>query len=71
VPDESPATRLRAALDLFEVGEAMLRCRLRRERPDADETEITAEINSWLHRRPGAEFGDFPGPASKRQLSTP
>jgi Rv0078B-related antitoxin len=71
VPDESPAARLRAALELFEVGEAMLRSRLRRERPDADEAEIEAEIALWLQRRPGAEFGDFPGPASTRRLSIP
>lgn len=69
MPDQSPAARLRAALDLFEVGEAMLVCRLKRERPEADDAEIAAEIDSWLHRRPGAEFGDFPGPASDRRLS--
>jgi hypothetical protein len=71
VPDELPAARLRAALELFEVGESMMRCRLRRERPDADEAEIRAEVLAWLQRRPGAEFGDFPGPASGRRLSTP
>jgi Rv0078B-related antitoxin len=71
VPDEPAAARLRAALDLFEVGEAMMRCRLARERPDADEAEIAAEIAAWLQRRPGAEFGDFPGPASTRRLSVP
>jgi Rv0078B-related antitoxin len=70
VSDGSPAARLQAALDLFEVGEAMMRSRLRRERPDAAEAEITAEIMAWLQRRPGAEFGDFPGPASRRRLST-
>jgi hypothetical protein len=49
----------------------MLRSRLRRERPDADAAEIDAEIESWLQRRPGAEFGDFPGPPSTRRLSVP
>jgi len=71
VTDESSAARLRAALDLFELGESMLRCRLRRERPYADEAEIAAEVVTWLQRRPGAEFGDFPGPASRRELPTP
>jgi hypothetical protein len=69
--DESSAARLRAALEMYEVGESMLRCRLRRERPDADEAEITAEVVAWLQHRPGAEFGDFPGPASRRRLLTP
>jgi hypothetical protein len=53
------------------VGGAMMRSRLRRERPDADEAEIEAEITLWLQRRPGAEFGDFPGPASTRRISVP
>lgn len=65
---ETPAERMRIALDLYEVGEGMMRARLRRERPDADDAEIDAEIVAWLQHRPGAEFGDFPGPASDRRL---
>ncbi|MDN5929864.1 MAG: hypothetical protein L0I24_02125 [Pseudonocardia sp.] len=65
---ESPAERMRTALDLYEVGEGMMRARLRRERPDADDAEIDAAILAWLQHRPGAEFGDFPGPASTRRL---
>lgn len=65
---ESPAERMRVALDLYEVGEGMMRARLRRERPDADDAEIDAAIVAWLQHRPGAEFGDFPGPASDRRL---
>jgi hypothetical protein len=68
VSAESAAARLRAALDLYTTGESMLRQRLRRERPDAQPAEIDGEIQAWLQRRPGAEFGDFPGPASKRRL---
>jgi len=49
------------------TGVAMMRARLRRERPDASE----AEIQAWLYRRPGADFGDFPGPASDRQIAIP
>lgn len=63
------AARLRTALDLYEIGEAMLRQRLRRERPTAPGSEIDAEITVWLQRRPGAEFGDYPGPASGRRLA--
>lgn len=66
--DEAAAARLRTALDLYEVGEAMMRQRLRRERPKAEEAEIDASIESWLTRRAGAEFGDYPGPASSRPL---
>ena len=65
---ETAADRLRVALDLYEVGESMMRARLRRERPAAREDEIDAEIRAWLHRRPGAEHGDFPGPPSDRLL---
>jgi hypothetical protein len=38
---------------LFEVGEAMLRSKLGRERSDLDAAEIATEIDSWLQRRPG------------------
>jgi hypothetical protein len=55
------ARRVRMALDLFDVGERMLRQRLRRERPDASDSEIEAAVSSWRLRRPGAELGDAPG----------
>jgi Rv0078B-related antitoxin len=35
VPASQVADRVRVALELYEVGESMLRQRLRRERPDA------------------------------------
>ncbi|MGH3982058.1 MAG: hypothetical protein ACRDST_05060 [Pseudonocardiaceae bacterium] len=60
------AERLSVALELYEVGERMLRQRLRRERPDAAPDEIDAEVGAWLRRRPGAEHGDHPGPRSAR-----
>ncbi len=69
IKDEAPA-RLRAALELYEVGEALFRQRLRRQRPEADEDEIDAEVAGWLLRRPGAEFGYHPGPRSSRELCT-
>lgn len=60
--------RFRATLELYEVGENILRQRLRRERPGASAEEIDAEIAAWLRRRPGAEHGDHPGPPSSRRL---
>jgi hypothetical protein len=43
------------------VAEAMMRQRLRREYPEADEAEIEARIITWLQERPGAESGDACG----------
>ncbi|MGQ0773855.1 MAG: hypothetical protein ACT4NY_05475 [Pseudonocardiales bacterium] len=68
MPGSQVADRFRAALELYEVGEHMLRQRLRRERPDASAQDIDAKIAAWLQRRPGAEHGDHPGPPSARQL---
>jgi Rv0078B-related antitoxin len=62
------ADRFRIALELYEVGENMLRQRLRRERPEASMQDIDAAIAVWLQRRSGAEYGDHPGPPSSRQL---
>ena len=53
--------RVRVTMDLFELGESMLRQRLRRERPEASEQEIEEALREWRTRRPGAEFGDAPG----------
>jgi len=61
------AARFRTTLDLFEVGEAMLRQKLRRKFPQATEPEIEAHVREWLERRPGAEHGDGVG----RQVSWP
>ncbi|MDQ3886126.1 MAG: hypothetical protein M3308_03710 [Actinomycetota bacterium] len=62
------ADRFRIALELYDVGENMLRQRLRRERPEASAEDIDAAIAAWLQRRSGAEHGDHPGPPSSRQL---
>lgn len=53
--------RMRAALELFEIGETMLRQRLRRARPEATDAQIEAAVATWRTTRPGAEFGDAPG----------
>lgn len=55
------AERFVLALDLYETGEAMLRQRLRRENPAADDEELEQAIEAWLCRRPGAESGDADG----------
>ena len=58
---ETPAQRLRTALDLFEFGVDMMRQRLRRETPEATEGEIQTRLVAWLQQRPGAELGDGAG----------
>jgi hypothetical protein len=64
----TPEERLRVAFDLFEVGVQMTRFRLRREHPDFTDDQIEASVMAWLHDRPGAPFGDYPGSASPRVL---
>ncbi len=60
-PHETPAQRLRTALDLFEFGTDMMRQTLRRKSPNATEAEIQARLVAWLQERPGAELGDGVG----------
>jgi hypothetical protein len=55
------ARQMRIALDLFDLGEKMLRQTLRRKSPEASEAEIEAAVAEWRLRRPGAELGDAPG----------
>ena len=57
----TPAAKLRLALDLFESGVALMRQKLRRERPEAGDDEIEQALSDWLGERPGAEHGDAPG----------
>jgi hypothetical protein len=45
--------RFRVALELFELGENMLRQRIRREQPDVSDAEVERMIREWLSRRPG------------------
>ncbi|MGH3929254.1 MAG: hypothetical protein ACRDTF_04680 [Pseudonocardiaceae bacterium] len=68
MPASKVTDRFRAALELYEVGENMLRQRLRREHPEATAQDIDAAIAAWLQCRSGAEHGDHPGPPSSRQL---
>jgi hypothetical protein len=68
MPGSEFTDRFRTTLELYEVGETMLRQRLCRERPAASAQDIDGEIAAWLRRRPGAEHGDHPGPPSSRRL---
>jgi len=52
---------LRAALELFDAGVAMMRQNLRRTDPHPDEDTIRARLQAWLATRPGAEHGDAEG----------
>jgi hypothetical protein len=59
--DSTVAERMALALELDEVGEAMLRQRLRGVRPERTEGEVDALVDAWRQRRPGAEDGDAVG----------
>ena len=52
----------RAAFDLYDLAERMVRERLRRLHPGAGEEEIERGVVEWLSRRPGAEEGAASGP---------
>jgi hypothetical protein len=55
------ARRFRLALDMYELGERMVRQRLRREHPAADDRTIERLVGEWLRDRPGARDGDAVG----------
>lgn len=62
----SPADKLRAALELHEVGVELMRQNLRRRHPDASEDVIDDLLTDGLQTRPGAEHGDGAGRPSTR-----
>lgn len=64
--DSDAARRVRTVFTLYEFGERMQRTRLRREHPDATDTQIDALMNSWRLDRPGAPLGDAQGRPSRR-----
>jgi hypothetical protein len=53
--------RFRVALELYDLGEKMLRQRILREHPEASADEVEARVRQWLARRPGAQHGDAAG----------
>ncbi len=68
-PALSPAERLKATIDLAEVGYEMMRENLRRRHPDASDDEIQTMLTAWLHERPGAEHGDGVGRAAPHRFA--
>lgn len=46
----------------------MKRAALRREHPDADDSQIACLVREWLHTRPGAERGDADGRPRDRRI---
>lgn len=63
--------RFRIALELADLAEQMMRQKLRRQNPGADEAQIERMLDDWLARRPGAEFGDAEGiPVTLPRAST-
>jgi hypothetical protein len=53
-----PIENLRQALELHEVGVAMVRARLRRDLPDLSDDEVEAQVHAWLGAEP---LPDDPG----------
>lgn len=62
VADVSLAERLRIALDLADAGISMMRQNLHRAHPEASAEDIEELLRDWISYRPGAEWGDCPGP---------
>lgn len=58
---EEAAEKLRIALEMFALGESMMRQNIARAHPDLTPAEIEARLAAWLSERPGAQDGDAPG----------
>jgi hypothetical protein len=67
---QEAALRIDTAVDLFSAGCDMMKQKLMREHPDADDETIERLLCEWLHIRPGAEFGDAEGSPGRRFAST-
>ncbi|NNH72807.1 hypothetical protein HLB23_23600 [Nocardia uniformis] len=64
--EDSPAERLRLAIDMFEFGLGMQRARFRRAYPETDESFIDTAIDRWLLSRPYEPLGEGRGRPSAR-----
>ncbi|MFI6222014.1 hypothetical protein ACIBEH_15775 [Nocardia salmonicida] len=53
--EQTPAQRLRLALEMSEFGVQMYRTRMRRMYPNASSTEIADKVASWLLSRSSVE----------------
>ncbi len=60
-PEDTEASRLEAALEMWEDGVQIMRENLRRRNPGAPEEQIEEALDRWLTTRPGAEYGDSDG----------
>lgn len=60
-PPADAAEKLRTALEMFGLGESIMRQKLRGAYPGASAAEIEEKLREWLAKRPGAEHGDAPG----------
>lgn len=58
---EDAVERFRAALDLADLAEEIMRANLRRRHPAATAEEIEDLLTHWYAQRPGAEHGDGEG----------
>lgn len=57
-----PERRMGVALELFDAAVEIKRQNLKRRYPTETEAQIDARLRAWVRHRPGAEFGDSPGP---------
>jgi hypothetical protein len=64
--NESPADRLRLALEMFSLGEDMMREKIARDKPGASPVDRHEALHRWLRERPGAKFGDTIGKLRRR-----
>jgi hypothetical protein len=65
--DPAVALRMRAAFELFDLAERMMRETLRRESPDATGDEIEQRFRAWLQSAPPRGRGPEMRP-SRRNL---
>lgn len=71
MPASTPRDRLLLALEMADLGEQMVRARVRREHPELDESGIQEAIARWRRDRRDAPYGDCPGRPSTRHLDRP
>lgn len=56
-PEETPIMkRYRETMELYELGVALYRQRMRRENPEATEEEVDAMVRAWLREPPPTQF---------------
>jgi len=58
---ERVVQNLQMALEMYGLGESMMRQKLCRSFPQASQDEIEMKLWEWLSHHPGAEKGDAPG----------